>query len=686
MTHFSAAIGRIYAADLLGASLGCLAVVAAMQLTPAPHVPVIVALLASATAVGAAIGARGRAVMPFIACIVALACLFVGIPAGLFTLRNVKNWHGFYSDYEAWNAFSRVSAFGHRGQAVDTLPLRKPSSEYPDSPGAMFLDIDGTAWTPMFQFNGDFASVAFLRESVNYLAHHLRPNGSVLIIGTGGGRDLLAARTFGQPRVLGIELNPLMGHIVEDVYGDYSGRPYTHIGAEVIFDEARSRLPYLNERFDVIQLSLIDTFSLNASGGFVFSENYLYTQEAFQEYYSHLTERGILSVTRYFTPSYPIEILRLSAMVNAAWRAEGVADPAQNIVVLTQGLTGTLLAKRTPFTSDELAQLAALTDEYHIKVLYRPGWTGGHPEITDLLTTSDIAGYIEGYPFLIHPPTDDRPFFFHFMRGRLAEEPTKQQDPFGFLPQWSHALSLMYLLILVVTGLAGGFFFGPLALLARRGMSVVPARIAAPLLLYFACLGYGFMVLEIPLMQRLILFLGYPVYALAVVLFALLLFSGLGSLLTSRVRTDARRVVTVVLVGVVAVSLLYAVALPTVLHAFIGAPIIAKVAISIVLLAPIGLLLGMPYPLGITVLRRAGEGLVPWAWGLNGALSVVASVYSIFLSSRVGFTATMITGSLTYAVALACVVAATRAGAEVAIPDDTRIGPLSLRERVRVRG
>src|SRR4029450_2038358 len=227
MTHFSAAIGRIYAADLLGASLGCLAVVAAMQLTPAPHVPVvvaarasslrplavvaamqlppaphvpvIVALLASATAVGAAVGGRGRAVMPFIACIVALPCLFSGIPAGLFTLRNVKNWHGFYSDYEAWNAFSRVSAFGHRGQAVDTLPLKKPSSEYPDSPGAMFLDIDGTAWTPMFQFNGDFASVGFLRESVNYLAHHLRPNGSVLIIGNGCGRDLLPARTFRQP-------------------------------------------------------------------------------------------------------------------------------------------------------------------------------------------------------------------------------------------------------------------------------------------------------------------------------------------------------------------------------------------------------------------------------------------------------------------------------------------------------
>jgi hypothetical protein len=603
--------------------------------------------------------------MPIVACVVAALCLFVGIPSGLFTLRHVKTWHGPYSQYEAWNAFSRVSAFGRVGKAVDTLPLKRPPAEYPDSPAAMFLDIDGTAWTPMFEFNGDLASVAFLGESVNYIAHRLRPGGSVLIIGTGGGRDLLAARSMGQRRVLGIELNPLMGHIVEDVYGDYSGRPYTRIGAEVIFDEARSRLPYLGERFDVLQLSLIDTFSLNASGGFVFSENYLYTQEAFQEYFNHLTDHGVLSVTRYFTPTYPIEILRLLAMVDAAWRAEGVTDVAQHVVVFTQGLNATLLAKRTAFTADELAQLTTWAEENHITTLYRPGWNGGHREITDLLASPDIGAYIEGYPFLIHPPTDDRPFFFHFMRGRLAEEPSKAQDPFGFLPQWSHALSLMYLLILVVTGLAAVFFFGPLLLLARRGISAVPARTAAPLLLYFACLGYGFMIIEIPLMQRLILFLGYPVYALAVVLFALLLFSGLGSLLTSRFGADPRRIVTAVLATVVVVSLFYALAMPAVLRAFIGVPIALKVVLSVLLLAPIGLILGMPYPLGISVLRRASEQLVPWAWGLNGALSVVASVYAIFFSSRIGFTATMISGTLTYGVALACMVVAARAEAGV---------------------
>jgi hypothetical protein len=678
MTHFSASISRIYGADLLGASLGCLAVVAAMQLAPAPYVPLLVGLLGAACAVGMALAARTPVWLPAIAGVAILGLAVGGIPNQLFTMRNVKNWLDFYSEYEAWNAFSRVSAFSHSGGAVETLPLKNPPSSY-DSPGSMFLDIDGTAWTPMFQFDGNFESVAFLRESVNYLGHHLRPNGSVLIIGTGGGRDLLAARTFGQPRVLGIELNPLMKHIAEDVYGDYSGRPYTAIGAEVILDEARSRLGYLDERFDVLQISLIDTFSLNASGGFVFSENFLYTKEAFEEYYRHLTDRGLLSITRYFTPKYPLEILRLLAMVSAAWRAEGVADPGRNVVVVNQGLNGTILAKRTPFTPEEVAQLKTLAAANNINVLYVPGATDGHPEITQLLTTPDQAAFIEGYPFLIDAPTDDRPFFFHFLRGRLAEMPSQADDPFGFLPQWSHAVSLMYLLIGVVTGLAAVFFFGPLLLLARRGMSEVPAQTAAPLLLYFACLGYGFMIIEIPIMQRLILFLGYPVYALAVVLFALLLFSGVGSLLSGRFSGDSRQTLLRVLATVVVLGLLYAAFLPAVLRPLMGVPIQLKVLLSVLLLAPIGIALGMPYPLGIMVLRRAGEGLVPWAWGLNGALSVVASVFAIFISSRVGFTVTMVTGCATYGVALLCMLLAGRAAASHAVVRSPAAAPGAVR-------
>jgi spermidine synthase len=662
MTHFSAAIGRIYAADLLGASLGCLTVVALLQRLPAPSVVLVVAGLSGALALALAARPGGRArLSSTVAGCLAIAGLIVAVPAAqLYRLTYVKNWNIPYAEYEAWNAFSRVGAFLYGGNGAQTLPLPQTASAYngSDYPAVMQLDIDGTAWTPIIRFDGNLEALGFLRDSVIYAVHHLRPGASVLIIGIGGGRDVLAARVFGQPSVLGIELNPLMRHVVDERYADFSGQPYSRLGATVILDEARSRLAAIDQRFDIIQLSLIDTFSLNAAGSFVFSENFLYTQEAFEEYFRHLTDQGILSVTRYFTQRYPMEILRLLGMIRAAWADQGVTDIARHVVVVAQQFNATVLAKRSPFTAEELDHLATLAAANHMRILYQPGGgPGAHPEITELITTPDPRRFIEQYEFLIHPATDDRPFFFHFLPGRLAEFPALREDPLQVLRQWSEAVSLMYLLILVVSGLAALFFFGPLLLLGRGGFAAVSPRVAAPLLLYFACLGYGFIMIEIPLMQRLILFLGYPVYALAVVLFALLLFSGLGSLSTSRFTARADRALPAVLGGIIGLALLYVYGLPPVLAALMRLPIEAKIATAIALLAPLGLVLGMAYPLGITILRRFGDRLVPWAWGLNGALSVVGSVLAIFISSRVGLTAALLTGVGAYAVALLCMTA-----------------------------
>jgi hypothetical protein len=255
---------------------------------------------------------------------------------------------------------------------------------------------------------------------------------------------------------------------------------------------------------------------------------------------------------------------------------------------------------------------------------------------------------------LIGPPTDDRPFFFNFLRGRLAEAdiPGKAEDPFQFLRQWHEALSMLYLLVGVVTFLAAAFFLGPLWFLATRPATGVSPATAMPLLLYFACLGYGFMMIEVPLLQRFVLFLGYPVYALAVVLFALLLFSGAGSLISARFTDNARQALVRVLAAIILIAVVYLYVVPAVISALLAAPIFVRIAVTVVLLAPIGLVLGMAYPLGITVLREFSEELVPWAWGLNGALSVVASVLAIFVGSRLGFSVALVTGVAAYGLAL----------------------------------
>ena len=468
-----------------------------------------------------------------------------------------------------------------------------------------------------------------------------------------------------------IEINPLMRTMVQERFADFSGKPYTLPGVEVTIDEARSRLSTLDTKFDLIQLSLIDTFSLNAAGGFVFSENYLYTQEAFQEYFEHLKDGGVLVINRYLSARYPIEMLKVVVMMRAAWEAEGVKSPEDHIAALSQWDTATIIAKKTPFEPRETALLKQASDENKMGILYLPlspekDWYG----IRELLTTDDLQGILNAHPFLIEPATDDRPFFFHFLRGRLAQAdiPGPKEDPFQFLRQWHEATVLLYMLIAIVTTLAAVFFLGPLLLVGRRSDVRAGPATVVPLLLYFACLGYGFMMIEVPLLQRFVLLLGYPVYALAVVLFALLLSSGIGSLLSVRLVAHARRSLHAVLAAIVVLVLVYGWILPPLVEHFLGAPLALRILFTVVLLAPVGLLLGMPYPLGITVLREFGEGLVPWAWGLNGALSVVASVLAIFLGSRYGFGTALLTGGAAYGVALLAIAVVARQRVPVVRP------------------
>ena len=211
MTHFATHIGRVYFADLVGASLGCLGVVLAMEAMPASLVPLLVACVVSVSAFAMSwfMGSRRR-IATALMLVAVVAMTISGVTTDTFKMRHVKSWSDLYSDYEAWNSFSRVSAFDFKGNAAQVVPLSKPShtyssDEYPDT---MMLDIDGAAWTPMMNFNGDISTVEFLKESVLYAVHHLKPLADVLIIGTGGGRDILAAKVFNQPSILGLELNP----------------------------------------------------------------------------------------------------------------------------------------------------------------------------------------------------------------------------------------------------------------------------------------------------------------------------------------------------------------------------------------------------------------------------------------------------------------------------------------------
>jgi len=646
-THFSSAIGMLYAADLIGASLGCLCTVLLLSLTSAPIVPLVIGAAATTMALLLSRRAGVRLRAPVVRAVVATVFLVLGLGTDFARMRYVKNWTNFYSEYETWNVFSRISVIpSPKLLAPHTLPLRKPMNAYTADryPGSKWLDIDGTAWTPMFNYDGNPERIAFLRESAIYAVHAVKRNARVLIIGTGGGRDLLAARVaWDQPSVKGIELNPLMRHVVQERFADYSGRPYTLPGVDVVIGEGRSMLAGLPDTFDVIQLSLVDTFAAGAAGGFVFAENYLYTVEAFREYFRHLDSGGVLSMTRYFVGGYPLELMRLVRMTAAAWQAEGMPAGA-SIVVLHQGMVATMLAKRGPWTPDELAVIDRLAADNGMAIVYDPrGYQPGTPEVERLRGVG--ARYRDSSVLTTAPTTDDAPYFFQFIRWPIERE---GEDPMGMIHVGNEALGLMTLLLGTVTVLAFACFVGPLALLARGRLA--RNRRTVPLLAYFVCLGFGFMMIEIPVLQRLVLFLGHPVSSLAVGLFSLLLFCGLGSLASERIVREPSAAAPWLGAAIVGVSLLYTAALPVAVARFLALDAALRVVITVLMLAPIALLLGMAYPVGIRILREHDESLVPWAWGLNGATSVVASVAAVFVGAQAGFTWALLLGSATYAI------------------------------------
>lgn len=645
-THFSSAIGRLYAADLIGASLGCMAAVIMLAILPAPMLPLVVGATASGIALVLARGLGVRNRKPIVRFAVAAVILVLGVGTDFARMRYIKTWDNFYSEYEVWNVFSRISVIPNpKLLGPMTLPLRRPANEYPADRylASKWLDIDGTAWTPMFNYDRNPERVAFLRESAIYSAHAVKKNARVLIIGTGGGRDIIAAKeAWGQPSVTGIELNPLMQHIVQERFGDYSGRPYTLPGVNVVIGEGRSMLSGLPDKFDVIQLSLVDTFAAGAAGGFVFAENYLYTTEAFREYFQHLAPGGVLSMSRYFVGGYPLEMMRTIRMTAAAWAAEG-EEAGASMVVFSQGPVATMLAKRGAWTPDELATIDKFAADNNIAIVYDPrGWKPGTPEVLNLRGVSER--YYDSPILTTAPTSDDAPYFFQFIRWPLERE---GEDPMRMIHIGNEALGLMALLLGTVSVLAMAFFIGPLVVFAREGVS--RDRTTIGLLAYFVGLGFGFMMIEIPILQRLVLFLGHPVYSLAVGLFSLLLFCGLGSLLSERIIRQPAAAAPWLGAAIVATALLYAGGLPLLVsHGLELAPI-TRVLTTIVLLAPIALLLGMAYPLGIRILREHDERLVPWAWGLNGATSVVASVSSVFVGAQAGFTWALLMGTATYA-------------------------------------
>ena len=502
-----------------------------------------------------------------------------------------------------WNAYSRIDA-------VEGVAPRHVARLY----------IDSDAWTSIYEWDGRIESATDLRDSYRALPFRLTPNAETLVIGPGGGADVVAALASGGRRVTAVELNPLVLKFVRN-YGARAGNVYDRPDVETIQSEGRNFISRTNRKFDIIFLGFVDSWASVASGGLSLSENYLYTSEAFRAYYDHLSDNGILVILRWET-----DIPRL---VSNSVATLGADVAAKRIVTLmeAQGAPNEprqmlFMLRKRPFTAAETAEISEKWTQ--AKPVILPGGPAP-PLLGDVLAgRKTLAQYEAESPRFVGAVWDDSPFYFAIERP--FRMPAAIAEP---LLKWLLLPSLLML--------------GVLAILGRpRRASIGPY---AGSLVYFAALGFGFIAVELALLQNLTLLVGHPIFTLSVLLFTLLATGGIGSALSPRVSKHAA------CLAVATIGAVEAIALPRLVPMLLPLSLWARIAIAMVLIAPLGLGMGMPFPRG---LRETGRGSLqspPFYWGLNGIMSVIGSVTTVFVALMIGFQAAMLMGSACYVLA-----------------------------------
>jgi len=656
LTRFPADVGRLYAADLAGAAMGCVAVILALRWLDGIGAVLACATLAALPAVMLLAG-RERAVALLVTAVLGAATLWTGIhlarhDLAAFEIQHIKSSAQADLDYERWNSFSRIAVLKPESGGVVAWNL-STAFRGADQIETRWLHIDSIAGTQLVRFDGDLARLEFLRWDLPNFVHHLRSGARVCIVGPGGGRDVLTAKLFGQRRVLAVELNGDIMRVVNGKFGAYTGHLDREPGVSFVNDDARSYLARETERFDIVQLTFIDTFAATAAGAYVLSENALYTVEGWKVFLDRLDDDGLLAVSR----AANSELARLVSLGRAALLRIGAAAPERHMVLVTNPHRtresvhpmGLLLVRKTPFGEAELARINALARQLKFDIELQPGAAK-----RDLLLALARGETLDTGPVDYSAPTDDRPFFFHMARPSawLLQRGGESSPASG-------AVVLLASLLLTVTVLTAACIALPL-LWSRVRL----ARGDAGLLAFFGAIGTGFMLIEVSMLQRLIVFLGHPVYSLSVILFVLLLAGGIGSYLSTRIADPRLRAAGVQVLAALTGTLVVAgLLMGPLIAAFSDAETPVRIVLAGSLIAVMGVLMGMAFPLGMRLAMATRRELAPWLWGVNGATSVFASVLAVVIAMAAGISTSFWTGVACYAVALAAFAFASRPSA-----------------------
>jgi predicted nicotinamide N-methyase len=638
-------VSRIYFADLLGSSLGCLCVVASLNLLGGRDSVLASAVVASFAAWVLAEDRRKLAPQAGgVAALILFATLLPDTQNSGFGV--VSSRHNLDPDTyigSRWNSFSRVDFYRDDRANFGRGLVLKLDQEDPVPPRILML-IDGWAQTDMLVIHDrPLADLHFLdRTMVGHAMSRMDERKRVLVIGAGGGLDVATALRLGADQVTAVEINPLITDMVVKDNPAESGHIYDRPEVDLVVAEGRHFLEKSDDEFDLILLSGVDTQAATEAGAFALSENYLYTVEAMSAYLEHLSEDGVVVFRRWrYNP--PRQTLRLTALAIEALERADESNPADHLVVLGRGANSLTVIKKTPFRSDEIERLTSEND-LGVETLFTPSHEMEGSPFEIVAHSDSREAFFSAYPFDVAPTTDDNPFFFEHLKWDQVFKVPRQA-----ISQVSGQLVLVVTLILLLL-LLGVFVILPLQMKGAREGLVLRGNFG--ILGYFYLIGLAFIMIEMALMQKFILFLGRPTYALSVVLFSLLAFSAIGARLTGLWR-DSRLLFAVGLtcLAVTVIGIAYTGFVFQALWTFVGYGPIVRVIASVIAIAPIGLVMGMPFPLGIRISGNYEPRLVPWLWAMNGHATVVGAVGAVMLAISFGFRAVTLLALLSYLVA-----------------------------------
>ncbi|MCA9681508.1 MAG: hypothetical protein KC457_04865 [Myxococcales bacterium] len=668
-----------YGIDLVGAAIGCALVIPLLAWVDAPSAALVASALAAVAAACFSLALPDRSGWARAAMGLGLAVALVGLGHANADAGSDKDEQGMsplrpawvkghreepkHFAYVGWNTYSRVTV--NRKAKTDPF-MWGAGRNMPKSTKRRIMQrqmrIDGAAGTFMAEHSDELSRHRHLDWDITSFAHRLRPTGAAAVIGVGGGRDVVVAARSGHDPVVGIELNDLIVRLHNDTFEDFSR--LTRIpGVELISDEARSRMAQDDRRFSVITMSLIDTWASTGAGSYSLSENGLYTAEAWEVFINRLADDGIFTVSRWYHVKSPGETARMLALaMEVLWR-RGAARPQDHVILLQVGAVATLLLSPQPFSAADLETARIEAQKVGVDILVGPATAPAEGPIAELWAI-DNQDAMWAWAWAQHldatPPTDDRPFFFNMLRPTSWLMDKKDVDKLDIAGlgnlQATQTLVFATLASLLLTLLT---VVGPL-LARRRELIGGDRRDLAAATGYFALIGLGFMFVEIGLLSRLNVFLGHPTVALAMLLGGIILFTGIGSLLSGRLPVERNRTLArfypLIPLALVAIAVLASGPLTA---SFATSPMGTRMVIGLVTVAIPALGMGLGFPVGLRLVQRlreqkGGPELGPWLWGINGACGVCASGLALGCSMVWGVSTTLAVGAACYVLLLIC--------------------------------